>query len=141
MASTRTGPSHARIAAASTSSLFAGLISDARDLAIGHLDRMRSEIGDEFANLKGFLARLAIAIGVLVVSAALLGIALASGLIALGLPAWVAYAIVGVIAGIVGYVLVKRPGANKQDVDLIPESAIAGLRRDLADVHEAARRP
>src|SRR6185503_2039960 len=83
---------------ATTPSLFAAVIDDARDLAIAHLERMQRETAEELGNLKHAIARTAVAVGIVIVGAVLGGHALAQGLIALGLVAWAGYAIAAAIA-------------------------------------------
>lgn len=129
-----------RITDASTPSLFAGLIGDAKDLAVGHLERLQGEIGQEFKNLKAYLAQIAIAIAVVVVGAVLVGHALAVIMIALGLPPWAAYSIAAAIAVGVGVMLIKRSAPQKAEMDLIPEDSLAAMKRDFGQVADAARK-
>ena len=124
------------ISAASTPELFAGLISDAKELAIGHLGRMRGEIGDEFVQLKLFLAKVAITVGVVVVGSVLLGHALAAGIVALGVPWWAGYLIAAVISFVVGGAMLKRMPGDKKNMDLVPEGAFADLTKDLSDIRK-----
>jgi len=119
-------------------SLFAAVIDDARDLAIGHLQRMQRETSEELGNLKRAILRTAIAVGIMVVGAVLAGHALAAGLVALGLPAWASYAIVTLAAIGGGVVQIKRWPKDSKEVDLIPEESIASLRRDVDRVKHAA---
>lgn len=122
------------VSKASTPELFSGLISDAKELAIGHLGKMRGEIGDEFKQLKNFLAKIAITVGVVVVGSILIGHALAIGIAALGVPAWGSYLIAAVVMFGVGFAILKRLPGDKTNMDLVPESALADLGRDLKDI-------
>jgi hypothetical protein len=126
---------------ATTPSLFAAVIDDARDLAIGHLERMQREMSEELGNLKRAIARTAIAVGIVVVGAILVGHAIAAGLIALGLPAWAGYAIAAAAALGGGVLLIRQWPSSSKDLDLVPEESIAALRRDLSSVKEAAAAP
>lgn len=119
---------------ASTPELFTGLISDVKELAIGHLGKMRSEIGDEFGQLKAFLAKIAIMVGVVVVGSILAGHTLALGLVALGLPMWSGYLLATVLAFGIGFVILKRLPGDKTQMDLVPESAMADLAKDIRDI-------
>src|SRR5262245_60626672 len=96
------------IAEASTPSLFAGLIQDARDLAVGHAERMRGEVGDELKNLKSMVERIVIAVGVMVVGAILAGHFIAIVLVAIGLPPWAGYGITAAIAIGIGIIILKH---------------------------------
>jgi hypothetical protein len=122
-----------------TPSLFAAVIDDARELAIGHLERMQRETKDELGNLKRAIARTAVAVGIVIVGAVLGGHALAQGLIALGLVTWAGYAIAAVIAVVGGMILISRWPKDSTDLDLVPEESIASLRRDLERVKDAAQ--
>jgi hypothetical protein len=124
---------------ATTPSLFAAVIDDARDLAIGHLERMQRETAGELRNLKRAIARTAVAVGIVIVGAVLAGHALAYGLVALGLPAWAGYALAAAIAVVGGVVLIKRWPDDSTDLDLFPEESIASLRRDVERVKDAAQ--
>jgi hypothetical protein len=120
-------------------SLFAAVIDDARDLAIGHLERMQRETASELKNLKHALARTAVAVGIVIVGAVLGGHAIAHGLIALGLLEWASYAIAA-IAGVAGGVLLlSRWPKDSTNLDLVPEESIASLRRDVERVKDAAQ--
>jgi hypothetical protein len=118
----------------STPELFAGVLSDAKEIAVGHLGRMRSEIGDELKELKQYLARVVIAAGVMVVASLLAGETIALGLVALGLPGWAGFALATVIAVVAGVLLVKRMPGSKQNMDLVPEEAMNDLKSDLAQI-------
>ena len=122
-----------------TKDLVAGLISDAKELAAGHLGHMRGEIKDEFHNLKLVMWRIAGAVGVLAVAAVLVGHALALALAALGLPLWVSYAVAAIVLlALGGAILEFMPHAGK-DSDLIPEQSLAEARDDLKRVSKAIR--
>jgi hypothetical protein len=124
---------------ATTPSLFAAVIDDARDLAIGHLERMQHETAEELGNLKRAIARTAVAVGIVIIGGVLAGHALALGLAVLGLPAWAGYAIAAAVAIGGGIFLISRWPENSKDLDLIPEESIASLRRDVERVKDAAR--
>jgi hypothetical protein len=124
---------------ATTPSLFAAVLDDARDLAIGHLERMQRETAAELGNLKRAIARTAIAVGIVIVGAVLAGNALALGLAALGLTAWAGYVIAAAAATGGGVFLISRWPKNSKDIDLVPEESIASLRRDVERVKDATR--
>ncbi|MBA3820870.1 MAG: phage holin family protein [Deltaproteobacteria bacterium] len=129
---------HDDISHSSTPELFSGLIADAKDIAVGHLGKMRVEIADEFKGLKSFLLKVAIAVGVGVLGAILLAHAIALILAAVGLPMWAAYLISAVVAIGIGVLVLKRLPGGK-NIDLIPESALADLKRDMTEVTDDAR--
>ena len=124
---------------ATTPSLFAAVIDDARELAIGHLERMQRETAEELGNLKRAIARIAVAVGVVIVGAVLGGHAVAAGLIALGLPAWAGYALAALLATGGGVLLLKRWPEDSTNIDLVPEASIAALRRDVERVKDESQ--
>jgi hypothetical protein len=124
---------------ATTPSLFAAVIDDARELAIGHLERMQRETAGELKNLKRAVAKTAVAVGIVIVGAVLGGHAIAYGLVALGLVEWAGYAIAAVVAVAGGMFLISRWPKDSTDLDLFPEESIASLRRDVEQVKDAAR--
>jgi hypothetical protein len=122
------------VSKASTPELFSGLIADAKEIAIGHLGKMRGEIGDEFKQLKNFLAKIAITVGVVVVGSILIGHTLALGIAALGVPMWASYLIASVLAFGAGFLILKRLPGDKTNMDLVPESAMADFKRDMKEI-------
>ena len=118
----------------SISELVSGLLGDAKDIAAGHATKMRGEIKDEFSGLKMFLMKVAIAVGVGILGAILLAHAFALGLDAVGMPQWSAYLIAAALFVGVGLVILKRLPAEKKDIDLVPESALQDLKRDVRQI-------
>lgn len=122
-----------------TKDLVAGLISDAKDLAGGHLGHMRDEIKGEFKNLKLVMWRIAGAVSVLAVAAVLVGHALALALAVLGLPMWVSHAAAAVVLLALGAASLELLPHVGKDSDLIPEQSLGEARDDLARVSKAIR--
>jgi len=119
---------------ASIPELIAGVVGDAKDIAAGHATKARDEIKEEFSGLKQYLMMVLVGIGLGILGAILLSHAFALGLEALGVPLWASYLIAAVIFVTAGIVLMKRLPANKEKIDLFPEDAIAGLKRDVATI-------
>ena len=136
MATTRQDP---EVQKATTPSLFAAVLDDARELAIGHLERMQRETKQELGNLKTAIVRTAVGVAVVIVGTILAGHAIAAVMIALGLAPWASYVITAVLAVGGGVVLLKQWPKDGTDMDLVPESSIAAMKRDLERVKEAAQ--
>lgn len=85
--------------------LIGEVMDDARDLAGAEVDKLRAE-----ARVVGESAKvIGTGLGVMMIAAVLLGQALAFGLVALGVVAWAAFTIVGLVAAITGVVFLKYP--------------------------------
>lgn len=119
---------------ASIPELIAGLVGDAKDIATGHATKARDEIKAEFTGLKQYLMMVLVSVGLGVLGSILLSHAFALGLEAFGVPPWASYLISAAIFVGIGIVLIKRMPANKKNIDLIPEQAIAGLKRDVSNL-------
>lgn len=120
--------------------LVSGLLGDAKEIAAGHATKMRGEIRDEFSGLKNFMLKVAIAVGLGVLGAILLSHAFALGLDALGIPQWVAYLIAAVVfVGVGAFIVKTKLPAQKKDIDLVPESAIADFKRDVKAIRREVK--
>jgi hypothetical protein len=122
------------VANASIPQLISGLVGDAKDIAAGHASKARDEIKEEFSGLKQYLMMVLVSIGLGIMGAILLSQSFALGLAALGMPMWAGYLIAAVIFVGVGIVLVKRMPGNKDHIDLFPENAIEGMKRDVQNI-------
>ena len=102
-----------------TVELMSGIVEDARDLVGAHVEALRDEMSDRLAALGATLAWTLIAIGVFVVTAILLCLAVAASLVAIGTPWWLALWSVTLAAGAIGIgfvVRARRPRAVEQGV-------------------------
>jgi len=84
--------------------LISGVLSDARDLAVAEVDRLKAEakgVGQE-------VKVASVGILILTVGAAMLAVAIALGLVALGLPGWAGFGVVAIALGACGGIVLER---------------------------------
>lgn len=117
----------------STTDLVVGLVGDARDLALVHLNRMQRELKGELGNLGDLIKARALSIAGLLVAAVLAGQALAFGLAeAVGIPLWASFGGMAVVVVIASLIYHKRSSKPSHEVDLVPESALDEAKQDAA---------
>ena len=117
-----------------TVELMSGIVEDARDLVGAHVEALRDDMSNRLATLGATLASMLIAIGVFVVTAVLLCLAVAASLVAIGTPWWLALWIVTLTAGAVGVGFVMRARAKARAVEQSVVAATARARADVARI-------
>jgi hypothetical protein len=131
MASTEDNNHETTAAQEPTSELIGNLLSDTKDLISAHAGRFRHEVREELGALQNAIKLTGITIAGALLAGLLLTQALVFGLTAAtGLPLWASFAIVGAVAGLVGYAAYRKRAPTSQ-VDLIPEQSIAAVKRDV----------
>ena len=121
--------------------LLGGVLVDAQELIVAHGEGMKLEVRDELRSLKGVMKLVGVVVGWVVVAGMLASQALVFGLTAApGLPLWASYAIVAVLAGLAGH-LVYRRRPDADEVDLVPERSLEGVKRDARRLADVVTRP
>src|SRR5688500_6760166 len=112
-----------RPASETTVELLGGLIGDAKDLAVAHLDGLRIEVKEELRDLKAATALAAAAAAVFAVGALLAAFAIVHAVWTYtALPQWAAFAVIAGACFAVGAAVLAARKKVAQDTDLIPET-------------------
>lgn len=87
------------------SELISGVLSDARDLAVAEVDKIKAEAFTQVKVVGEDIKIASLTFLIFTVAAVMAGAAIALGLFALGLPAWLGFAIAAVAFAIAGAVV------------------------------------
>jgi hypothetical protein len=124
----------------STVQLLGGLIGDAKDLAIAHLDGLRLEVKGEFRELKTATALAAAAAAAFAVGAMLAAFAIVHAVWTYtALPQWASYGVIAAICFAVGVAVLVARKRRGGDADLIPENGLLRMKRDAKFVATRAQ--
>jgi len=93
--------------------LISGVLSDARDLAVAEVDKLKAEAITQVKGVGDEVKIVGAGALVLTVAAMMLGTALALGLAALGLPLWAGFLITGALVAAAGFAVFERRGSRR----------------------------
>lgn len=110
------------------SKLVTGIVSDTGDLLGAHVDSIRNEIKEGLADLRDRTKAIVMAAAVLIAAEIVVAIALGLTLVRAGLPAWIAFWIVGAVLLAVGVALFLRARRSAGDGD--PAQALRRAKSD-----------
>jgi hypothetical protein len=88
--------------------LISGVLSDARDLAIAEVDKLKAEAVTQVKTVGEEVKIISLGALILTVAAIMLGCAVSLGVAALGVPAWAAFGIVALLFGGAGWLFIKK---------------------------------
>jgi hypothetical protein len=129
----------ARYSEEPTTDLVVGMVVDARDLALVHLNRLQRELSGELGNLGDLIKARAISVAGFLVATLLAAEALAFGVAdALSLPAWTGLAATAVMVGIATLIWHRRSSRPSKEIDLVPEGALADVKEDVTNLVDSA---
>lgn len=127
-------------AGTSTTELVTGLVGDARDLAIAHLDGLLLEAKQELGRLASAARSAAIGLALCSIAALLVAIGGAQALATFtALPLWASYLIAAGLFVAIGLALVAVARARRRGADGIPERQLARVNHDAGWVARRTR--
>lgn len=117
---------------ASLGAIVGGIVGDVQDLVRQEIALARQEVREEVNTAKDAGIKLGIAGGVLAIGGLLLVLALSQGLAdLLNLPGWVGYLIVGLVLGIVGYVLLSSAQKELKKINPVPQKTVETMKENV----------
>jgi hypothetical protein len=90
------------------SELISGVISDARDLAMAEVDKLKAEAITQVKTVGEEVKIISLGALILTVAAIMLGTSFSLGVATLGVPAWAAFGVVALVFGVAGIVFIKK---------------------------------
>lgn len=114
-----------------TTSLVAGIVSDAQALMKQHVQLLQAEVEDDLRQVTAAGTALVIGTATALVGAVLLAMCLVELLKLAGMEPWAAYGLLGVVVGGVGGVLVAGALAAFSKINPLPGKTVQEVKEDL----------
>jgi Putative Actinobacterial Holin-X, holin superfamily III len=112
--------------------LIMGLFEDAKRLLIQEARLAKHEFQEELGKVRSAAVWVAIGVGLLALSGLLMIIMLVHMLQAFsGLPLWACYAIIGILIGVGGIVLVFKGKGTAASVHLVPQRTMKSMKENV----------
>jgi hypothetical protein len=118
--------------------LVESIVDDTRALVAAHVEALRDDMTERLATLGAALSSTLLAFSIIIVTALLLGVALAQTLVALGLPTWAAFWIVTVAAAALGAGLVRRAAHKARTTGEAAARAAERIKYDVTRISDSA---
>ena len=88
--------------------LITGVISDARDLAMAEVDKLKAEAVTQVKTVGEEIKIVSVGALILTAAAIMLGTALSLGVAELGVPPWASFGVIAVVFAVTGIVFIKK---------------------------------
>jgi hypothetical protein len=116
----------------SIASLLSDVLNDIRDLFRHEVNLAKVEVKQEISNAKAAAVKIGAAVVAFLLAALFLLTALSRGLaVLLGIPIWGGFAIVGVLLGIVGGILLAVARPNLQAAGPVPPRTVRTVKENV----------
>ena len=112
--------------------LVQAIIDDTRSLVEAHVEALREDMSDRLSSLGATVASSLLAFSIMIVTALLLGIAVATTLMALGLPIWASFWIVTLACAGSGVALVRRAQRKARETGEVATAVADRVKSDVA---------
>ena len=114
------------------------IIDDTRELVEAHVESLREEMAERLSGLGTTLTSSLLAFSLAIVTAVLLGIAIATTLIAVGLPIWASFWIVTAVGAGAGMIFVRRATRTARETGKAATDVADLVRDNVAQISSAA---
>lgn len=121
----------------STSNLLSDALARIGSLVRGEVDLARSEINDNLSSAGTALGMIAAALVIALTALNVLSAALVAGLTELGIPGQWSALIVGVVFGIIAFVMLQKGTTDLKLSSLAPTRTAANVQRDAETVKDS----